>query len=174
MTIPTTPTGRRRGDQGASLILAIVFVFAVGLVLVAIGGFATGALRNTSNFHDLRTSEANAEAATTVALRFVQTTYKSQIYSGGSSAVCLPTASVDAISVYCAGTASISATPNRVVDFYACSSPACSQNAPSVIIHARVAYSDRNFAGQDTCPSDNATCGAGVSILTWDVIHADT
>ena len=38
-----------RDDRGTSLILALVFVFVIGMVLVAVGGLAANALLNTSN-----------------------------------------------------------------------------------------------------------------------------
>ena len=44
---PTRPA--RRDDQGTSLILALVFIFAIGMILVAVGGLAANALLNTSN-----------------------------------------------------------------------------------------------------------------------------
>lgn len=169
---------RSRDERGASLVLAIVFVFAVGLALVAIGDFATGALRNTSNLQQLRSSEASAEAATTVALRYVQTTYTASIYAGTPTA-CLPTPSVSSDVVWCSQTATPPSSDSRIVDFYTCPSGTSAANCvtgnQALLLHAQVAYADWNFAGQKNCStSTQATCGSGVTIETWDVVRADS
>lgn len=175
-------TKRCRGtdERGASLILAIVFVFAVGLALVAIGDFATGALRSTSELQSLRSNEANAEAATTVAFRYVQTTYTASIYDGTSPIPsCLPSGTSLADVVYCTQSSTPPTGFDRVVDFYACSSSTsasnCAPGKSGLFLHAQVAYSDHNFAAQKSCSSSTqVTCGAGIVIEKWDVLRADS
>ena len=163
---------RRRDERGASLVLAIIFVFAVGLALVAIGGLATSSLRNTSNLQQLRSSEASAETATTVAIRFVQATSTNPV----AMASCLPVASVDSTWVYCMK--SSTAPPpgySRLVDFYACPSVAICAGSPTLILHAQVAYSDSNFSGTNNCSATLlSTCGSGIALQSWDVIRADS
>ena len=180
----TRPTSNaKRDDRGASLILALIFVFAVGLALVAIGGLATTSLRNTSNLQQLRSSESSAEAATTVALRYVQTSYAASIYSHTLTS-CLPGApgaTVDSTVVSCVEPTIPSPPPgySRLVDFYACPSStvwsACTAASSSLVLHAQVAYSDWSFTGANACSSSSqATCGSGIALESWDVIHADT
>ena len=167
---------RKRDENGASLVLAIIFVFAVGLALVAIGGLATSSLRNTSNLQQLRSSEASAETATTVAIRFVQSTSTYPV----AMASCLPVASVDSTWVYCMK--SSTAPPpgySRLVDFYTCPSGtppgSCVVGNSALILHAQVAYSDSNFSGANNCSSTLvSTCGSGIALQSWDVIRADS
>ena len=175
---PSPTKSSRHDERGASLVLAIIFVFAVGLALVAIGGLATGALRNTSNLQQLRSSEASAEAATTVALRYVQTSYTPSIYAGTLTS-CLPVGSVSSTVVSCVQTASPPPGYSRIVDFFACPSSTpvltCTAAAPSLVLHAQVAYSDWNFSGSKSCSATTqATCGSGIALDRWDVIRADT
>lgn len=178
MKSPATTSIPGRDERGASLILAIVFVFAVGLALVAIGDFATGALRNTSNLEQLRSNEANAEAATTVALRYVQTSYTASIYAGTPTA-CLPVASVSSDVVWCDQTATPPTGYSRIVDFYTCPSGTSATNCvvgnAALLLHAQVSYTDWNFAGANNCSATTqATCGSGVTIDKWDVLRADS
>ena len=178
------PRTGKRDERGASLVLAIVFVFAVGLALVAIGDFATSALRNTADLQSLRSNEANAEAATTVALRYVQTSYTASIYSGGTPPSCLPSSASLPYAVYCTQSDTPPNGYSRIVDFYACPSgtsegscvPTGSVPKPSALfLHAQAAYSDWNFAGQNSCSTaSTATCGAGVTIEKWDVLRSDS
>ena len=163
---------RKRDERGASLVLAIIFVFAVGLALVAIGGLATSSLRNTSNLQQLRSSEASAETATTVAIRFVQGTPTDP----ATITSCLPVAPVDSTWVSCVKS-STAPPPGyaRLIDFYACPSAANCAGSPALILHAQVAYSDSNFSGTNNCSGTLvSTCGSGIALQSWDVIRADS
>ena len=188
MTKMTTRARRDRGERGAALILAMVFVFAIGLLLVALGRIATGALLTTNNLHSLRTTEGDAETATTIAMRYVRTTFDPAIYPG--PAACLPpgfsipssdpgTNVPNPMVVYCTGNTPNTSGFTRVVDFYACAAGTplsnCTVGNAALLLHAQVAFGDYNFAGLDSCNStSNATCGVDMSIQSWDVTGADS
>ena len=66
---------RRRDEKGATLILALVFIFAIAMILVAVGGLAANALLNTSNARSQRTTIQDADNAVTIAMDYVRYNY---------------------------------------------------------------------------------------------------
>ena len=118
---------RRRDDRGTSLILALVFVFAVSLVLVAVGGLAANALLNTNNNRSQRTATEDAENAINIAMQYVR-----YHYVPPTSSTCLPagaqipssdprnTHSFTPVQVYCTQDISPISNPTRIVNFYGC------------------------------------------------------
>lgn len=177
----------RRTDDGAALVMAIAFIFAVGMVLVALGGFAANALLNTNNLTSYRATQGNAEIAVTVAMRYERTRYSpadattSCLPSGTIPAASTNSSSTNPMTVWCTTTLSTTSYYDRVVDFYACPSgvarSTCTANGTGspLYLHARVAYSDFNFSGADSCTAaSTATCGTAMTIDAWDVLRADT
>src|ERR1700722_3310653 len=104
---------RRNTDAGAALILALVFLLAIGVLLIALANFAVGAQSNTINLKSGRTTEANAANAATVAIEQVRTHYNYQpqppqlaLDYSGSVAVCAPSwvNTTYSFAVYCVAT----------------------------------------------------------------------
>ena len=169
-------------ETGASLILAIVFLVAIALVLVSVGGLTSSSLVATNNLKSLRATETNAETAAILAIRTVRTTYTST-YLTASPVNCSPAGTPTTEVVYCEGSAPSSSYFTRVVDFYVCTTPTlppqttgaqCVSGPPYLYLHATVQYSDFNFAGVKACSATTtATCGTQMNILTWDIPRAD-
>ncbi len=151
-----------RDDRGASLILALVFVFVIGMVLVAVGGLAANALLNTSNARAQRTSTGDAEAAVTIAMQYLR---YNPAPDPAVSPSCLPpnstipssdprVSSDNPFKVVCTLALAPTSPQTRVVDFYAClSGGVTSQLAcqTSAVLHAQVTYNDLNADGIDDC-----------------------
>ncbi len=178
-----------RDDRGTSLILALVFVFVIGMVLVAVGGLAANALLNTTNARAERTSTGDADAAVTIAMQYLR-------YNPAPDPVvapsCLPPSSTipssdpavnidNPVQVVCTLAVDPTSPQTRVVDFYACptgvSQSACDSSA--TLLHAQVAYNDLNADGIDDCytalpAAVTTSCGTGMNVVLWDVIGADT
>ena len=162
---PDHPMSRRpsseRDDRGTSLILALVFVFVIGMVLVAVGGLAANALLNTSNARAQRTSTGDAEAAVTIAMQYLR-------YNPAPDPASRPRASRrtppsrprtpeladdNPFKVVCtlddsnlAGNARrrLLCLPAGVTSELGCQSSA-------LVLHAQVAYNDLNADGLDDC-----------------------
>jgi hypothetical protein len=177
----TSNVGPDRREEGTSLILAMVFVFVISIVLVAVGGLAANALLNTTNLRDQRTTAEDAQSAVTIAMQYLR-------YNASSAAPapsCLPpganilssgTSGASAqLQVSCTVAVSPTSAQTRVVDFYACPSPGCAPApGPHVLLHAQVAYNDLNAQGVDDCFSSITTsCGMGMDVTIWDVTVAD-
>ncbi len=177
MTMSPTPCPRR-DERGTSLILALVFVFAIGMVLVAVGGLAANALLNTSNARAERTSPARRRDGRDDRHAVSPLQPRSHSRLGAS---CLPPNSTIPSSdptteqrpIRCRSYCTLSVDPDpartRIVEFYACSSgitsPAtCETTGP--MLHAEVAYNDLNSQGIDDCYAAEpvavtTSCGRG-------------
>ena len=186
-------------DGGAVLILAMVFLLAIGLITVATAAMAVNANVNTSNAHQQLVTQANLESEVSLAMQAARNSYD---YAGctsvpapaadncyaasgfSSSANCTPSAaSIGGLSVWCDGSgASANGIPTRTVDFFVCRSGVspCA-GSPSVALFAEVVYTDLpagepQSADQCTRPPtpSTATCGLTMSVTSWDVSLADS
>jgi hypothetical protein len=175
----------RRDERGTSLILALVFIFAVGMVLVAVGGLAANALLNTNNADAERTSAQDAENAVTIAIQYVR-----YLPALPSPSLCLPPGSTipssgqgngaNNLEVYCTTTVQQTNSRTRVVEFYACPSGTSPVNCgTSPLLHAEVSYNDLNSQGVDDCYVEGGatvttSCGTAMNVDLWDVTGADS
>ena len=160
-----------RDERGASLVLAIVFLFAIAIVLGAIANLAGTAATNTFNLRAQRTTELAAENAATLAIAQVRSN-PNLCSSGGTNL---------SPQLYCAQIFSPLSTNTRTVDFYACPGAAigtpCSPTASGVILHSQVVYDDvppnSPFSSACVGATNPITCGITVAIKVWDVRSAD-
>ncbi len=177
----------RHDDRGTSLILAIVFVFVIGMVLVAVGGLAANALLNTNNARAERTSTGDGENAVTIAMQYL----RYNPISTAPAPSCLPPSStvpssdprvgaVNPLRVDCTVAVNPTSSRTRVVDFYACPSGTTPLSAcqSAAVLHAEVAYNDLNADGVDDCFNVGSvvvttSCGGAMNIDLWDVTGAD-
>jgi len=185
-----TPDRNERSEQGAALVLAIVFLVAMSILVVVLGNLATEASTATSNVRDQTTIENNAESAATFAIQQERRSYLPALYTVPATPQdCLPGQALSgpladspykiSFTVWCRGSQS---GPSRTVDFYVCTptataSQCTSAGSKSVLLFASVTYDDSpggalplSFCG----PLSNATCGVTLNITEWDVRTADS
>jgi hypothetical protein len=177
---PTSLPLRRGNDQGASLVLAVVFVFIMGMVIIALGGLAVGSMRTTVNLRAARTTSEDAEAAVMLSAQLLRyspclgapgqaCTTIPVPYSAGPLVPCVPpgtvvpssdpgTSTVNPTNVYCAQTTNPLSARTRVVDFYACPAGvgAGGCTGPAVVLHAEVTYDDLDAQGISLCYTASA------------------
>jgi hypothetical protein len=171
-------------ESGVTLILALIFVLAIGLVLVALVYATGGALLNSSNLKNQRAVEYAADGATTMAAQTVR--YSGNPYCSitgtcpgltGTTQTCLPptvgfvTLNGIQMKVYCSGQLwnSISGV-TRVVNFFACQSGTCSST--NSVLQAQITFDDYPLTGSKNClfgqsPPQVSTCGTGMTINSW-------
>jgi hypothetical protein len=198
MTMTPHPRHPDRGERGATLIMAVVFVFVVAISLVAVGGLAANALLHTSNVRAQRTSNEDAATAVTTAMQYLRYNPAPPTTpwppNPSTLLTCLPpgstipssdyprTSTTNAVQVTCTVTLA-STDPTRVVEFFACpsgiASTSCTLGSSYLLLHADVAYNDL-IQSTDSCyvPGDGSaavttSCGIGMTVETWDVIGAD-
>jgi hypothetical protein len=184
-----------RGDSGAVLIIALIFMLAMGAMIGGVATLATGDFRSSSNLAQQNTLQVNVESAATLAVDNMRYNYSAGVFDATldtSTPDCLPGASpatFQGLTVYCWGNQSPGSTGSRVVNFYVCYSqsvsnwkgfvdppPECSQ----VLLSAKVTFDDVPPDAPpeaDNCtagaPSVN-TCGIVMTIDSWDVRAADS
>jgi hypothetical protein len=197
MIEPTQPLNQRSpGESGAALIMALIFLLALGLVISAVATLATGSFTTSINLGQERAVEANAESAATMAIDYVRFKYSGAwdnlgnsvsppvVPSGGTTPLnCMPAdAAYEGIVTYCAmGTPAPTSGASRVVEFFACPSNVgagtTSNPCSGEFLFTVVTFDDLppNSAGtSNLCDSTHAiTCGLGMTVDTWDVIRAD-
>ena len=173
-------TSRRmvRDEQGATLVLALVFMIIIALVLVPLVTFSGNGLQNTSNLLQEQSLEYRSNGAVEVAVQTVR--YTDVTYSGGSCfASGSPTVQIGQagpsnppVYVNCS-TVPLSQLPSdtgvtREINVYACGSTSCS--ASNYTVWATVDFQD----GPTCSPDSIGDCGAMESIKSWLVHNANT
>lgn len=185
-------------DDGAVLILALVFIVAIALILSSLLSLTGNDILNASNLQSQRAVAYAADGATTAAIQAVRysdtpfTTPQSCLPNGA------PSISLDGLvmSVTCDGKSqngrdtpgcykdvSNSNLPctTRVVNFVACSGVSiCSAASSSWLLQATVAFDDYKpnppADPVDVCALSNGTetCGIGMAVVSWLVGGADS
>jgi Tfp pilus assembly protein PilX len=192
LSSPLTSRGGRPDETGAALILAMVFLLAIGVLVVAIGGFATNTVTTSINARTERTSETNAESAVTVAIQQVRTQFA---YNSGYGALTYGVAVNGVVSgetlvecstpdsgstqgtetqfstkVFCEGyqVGNVLRGQTRVVDFYACGSSVSSGSAcasgTDLVLHAEVTYNDLPAGGGSNSGACNSSTSASCGV----------
>lgn len=163
-----------RSDEGAILILALVFMIVVALMLVALVSFAGNDLTNTSNLLQQQALEYGAQGATNVAIQTVR--YSDNSYQTLASCLspnsAIPTGTnAPAVYVSCQSVLPLPSNSgaSREINFYAClSKSGCS--ATNYVVWATV-----DFVDGATCATGSiSTCGTPESVKSWLVRNANT
>jgi hypothetical protein len=195
MTLRQRLRDNARDEQGVSLIMAIGFVFAIGILVSAIATFATNAFITSYNLGHQRGVEANAESAATIAIDYERQIYDHTALAATPSnpANCMPPGnqiyptnpSIPAhMTVFCAplsvnpGTAA-----SRVMEFTVCPVSTSAMTPPASCgqtdLYTTVIFDDlppRSGPAADTCPTISTplnTCGIAMTVQSWDVRTAD-
>ncbi len=174
------PDRSTRGEEGATLILALVFVLLMSGIMLAILTLSGTNILDSTTLQNERTLEYSAEGGAQIALQAVRYLTPSQTtaYCPNGRPASSPPAPINGTSVYCqVGTLLYS----RVVTFEVCPSTAtasnCSGNVGDVdVIRASVQFSDvaagcsgplgsgcYNPVGAAT----GSTSGTSVTIESW-------
>lgn len=193
MTIAPHQESSEPDETGVSLLLALAFLFAIGILVTAVATFAAGAFTTSYNLGQQRALEANAESAATVAIAYERYTYDTVAFTGPSNHSCMPsgstiyptpTGTAGRMTVYCSGQSHNGSPDSRVMQFSVCPVSATATSPPAscsqVDLYATVIFDDLppNAApGADTCPTIASpglnTCGIAMTVQSWDVRTAD-
>jgi hypothetical protein len=146
---------RKHDEQGAVLLLAVIFVIIISLVLVALVSLAGNDLKNTSNVITQQTLEYSATAATNMAIQNVQ--YTDPTLQGGPVA-CLPgkPGQPSPASVQPLSTGSSSAPTIWVTCSYGPTQPYGSWGTPGSVAYG--VYTRQLFVY--ACRTSSPTCGS--------------
>lgn len=185
---------RRHGsgsESGAILILALVYIFTVGLIVAALADWATNDLTNTAHFTTARSLQYALSSVTETAIQSIR--YIPMPSTTPATGVATPPASspgycwtpatgftddelnpvIDGenVAVWCSTVENLPQAATRVVTFYAClnttSNTACA-NAP--LLEAVVAFDDYPPGGSPLLIAQCAAsvnCGEGMTVENW-------
>jgi len=168
--------GSRSEEDGAILVLALVFMVVIALMLMALVDFSGNDLVNTSNLLSQQALEYGAEGGANVAIQTVR--YSDDTYA--SLGPCFSTnnaiktgANAPGVYVSCQSVPANQLPANtgvsREINFYAClSNSGCS--ATSYVVWATVDFVD----GPTCSPTSIVSCGQTESVKTWLVRNANT
>jgi hypothetical protein len=192
MRAPGRPGFASQGEDGAVLLLALVFILVIAIVLTSLLTFTGNDLTNTSNLRSQRSLEYAADGATDAALQAVR--YSESAYRGGPQP-CMPddapfmSINGDEITVDCgngtrsARTSCISTSvlpcETRSVNLYACEGTGtCTSTSSRLQLQAVVAFDDYSSSNVLMCQrggsASTATCGTGMAVVSWVVRGANS
>jgi hypothetical protein len=163
-----------RDENGAALVLALIFVVIVGLIATALLQWSSNDLSNTSHFKSARSVVYAAGGATEAAIwsaRYSLTSGTNVLCPGTGSSISI---GGQAIEVWCTTVSNPNSAATRVVTLSACpattSQSACtySPNVQAVVTFDD--YSNANPNANDCLPNmAQTTCGTGMSLNSWVV-----
>ncbi len=163
-------------DAGSSLILAIFFLFATGLVVLALVSWSGNSLVDTLKLNNDSSLEYTSGSAVQIEIQTLRYAYQdatSSAYNcspGGGASYTLNNTSV---SVYCSIVHNPDSATTRVVTMYVCSSSTSQSSCVSnPYLQAVVTFDDYNQADVDQCTSSSvqSTCGTAMAITSWIIV----
>lgn len=181
----------RGGDRGAVLVLALLFVVAVGLVTTALATWATNDLNNAKTFTNVEALHSDATGMMKLSISYVRynpiisgsqtANVASPVVAcwGGSNVANLPVIDGDQVAVWCSTVWNPGLATTRVVTFYACAAsvPAsvCTLSGKTLLTEV-VTFDDypsgTNAPNQTLC---SLFCGIGMTVKssTWGAALVD-
>ena len=164
-------------ESGAVLILAMVFMLAVGMAILSLLGLSGNDLVNTSHFNTVRSDSYAAGGATEVAIWNTRYSYTSATANPVQCAGTNPSVEINGqyFEDWCNTVSNPGTSNTRVVTFYACPLTAATASVgltsmcaqPS--LQAVVTFNDYNDLNVDQCLSNSVqgSCGTGMTLDSW-------
>ena len=184
--------GRDDLDRGAVLILALIFVVAVGLVTTALATWATNDLNNSKTFTTVEALHSDATGMMKMSVQYVRynpiisSSQASNVASpvvacwGGTDPTKVPVIDNLQVAVWCSTLWNPGSATTRTVTFYACPAavPASVCTTPGKTLLTEVVVFDDYPSGvnapiQALC---TISCGSGITITssTWGPSTVDS
>jgi hypothetical protein len=183
--------GRRRprpqGESGSILILALVYVIAVSMIVVALADWATNSLNNTTKFSSASNLHYAASSVTDLAIQSIRTTPipsstptqgvatpLSYCWTPTSGNISDQTISGYLVASWCSTVEFNSQGATRVVTVYTCllsAEPTAAGCQANPLLTAVVTFDDYpSYGGTPLnvqCNQAGLTCGEGITLDTW-------
>jgi hypothetical protein len=168
---------RRRNDAGTSLVLALLYVVAISLIVVALASWVTSDLTNTTKFNNAAQYDSALRSVAQLGIQNIRynplmsqtSPGPGECWAPASGSQSSQTINGYSVAVYCRTAQNLASSQTRIVTLDACPSnklgPACILT-PSLT--AKVAFDDYLPGNSNlltsTCVS---TCGEGATIVQW-------
>jgi Tfp pilus assembly protein PilV len=175
---PRAPRNRDRSEQGASLIIALIFIVVIAVIVGAISSMAINDLGNTTHFNAATATDNAASNVANLAIQSVRyvpqatNNVAGPCWGTGTSQQTFVNDDNATVDIWCTTAPHDGSSQTRVVTMWAgtpanCSTAAsCKANPLLTVVEA---YDDYTASGTDTCPTNpsNETCGLGATTLVW-------
>lgn len=179
------PTGppRAHDERGATLILALIFIVVVSVMTTALTSWVTGDLNNTAKFTSAQLMDSAANSAAEAALQSVRYSFAASTLNASPPVPCWTAGTTPGqitvdeqfttktLSAWCSTFYDPLSTNTRTVTISTClSSVSAATCASSPILQAVVVFDDYSATDTSECttsPTDQQTCGTGMSIVSW-------
>jgi hypothetical protein len=184
------PRGDRQnahGEAGAILILALVYIFTVGLIVAALASWATDDLNNTAHFTTGRSLQYALSSVVETGIQSMRynplpataptpdvatvpgycwTPEAGYLYDGLN-----PVIDGENVAVWCSTVENLSQATTRVVTFSACMSTVTSTNCvANPLLQVVVSYDDYPPGGGPLLTAQctpTVNCGEGMTVQNW-------
>ena len=199
---PVTPSsahshGPRRSNQaddesGATLILALIFIFAVSVIVSSLTSWVTNDLNNTGKFDAALQFESTANSAVELAIQNTRFNFAIQTLNAVPPQPCWTTSpsvsqialNTQTVSVWCTTSWAPMSASTRVVTFFVCQSnfvgtptlsimnAAATACALNPLLQTVIAFDDYpNTISASNCPPGSggagSTCGTKLTVKSW-------
>jgi hypothetical protein len=175
------PLGAARED-GSVLILALIYLVAVSLTVLALAGWSSSNLHNTTRFSSARNLQDAARSTTELAMQQIRYTpmlSTSQTLNASPPSACWGTGTTSGLSsingyslnTWCSTVWNPTSADTRVVTFSTCLSAVSAANcAANPYLKVVVTYDDYPPAGAAAVAgpcTDWNWCGQGMTVDSW-------
>jgi hypothetical protein len=179
-----------RGEAGAALILALIYITAISLVVGALSNWAMNDLNNTVHFRSASSSDYAVSGAMEVAIQSIRytplypatATINNCWTPGGSDAVSEVTINSQVVAVWCTTVQNLKSPKTRTVTFIACAEASPITTLPMAttalgncqsnpLLTAVVVFDDYPSGGggllSQTCSGGQGVCGFAAMTQKW-------
>jgi len=173
-----------RGEEGSSLVLAIVFLTVVSVVMIALVQWVGNDLRNTAKFTAAQSFQSTANSAGEIALQNVRYNFMAATLNASPPAPCWtvsPSPSLlllngQSVDAWCSTSWTTGSLESRVVTIAICLSTVSAANcAVTPLLQVIASFGDfEKTTGISSCSpvatpvdSKTTTCGTTMTIASW-------
>jgi Tfp pilus assembly protein PilV len=172
-------------DSGAVLILALIYIVVVSVIVLALSGWATNDLKNTTKFSSANSTNSAATGAADVALQSMRynpipaatptggtATPYGECWTPASGSVSQLTVDSVAIQEWCSTTENLASPQTRIVTIDSCVSSSGTSVCGNPWLVIEVAFNDYPPGGLPLLTTQcnlasQPTCGEGMTIQSW-------
>jgi hypothetical protein len=170
--------GFRDDENGASLILALVFLLAISVTVLSLTSWSANGLNDVAKFSapaTIRTAVNSAMEVAVASQRYSVTPTSITPTAGAVPAVCssdtIPEGSASyAVTIWCGTVLNLTSSATRAVTFEACSGTPTGSVCAEPFLVANVTYDDYTFPiSQILTTYCKSNCGTAETISSWVV-----
>ncbi len=178
---------QRRGDEdGSSLLLALLFLAAISVIVLALVSFAENSLADSAKFNTATNVQYSTGAAAQLEIQNLRFSYQA---TNATATNCTPgnaspvastatfTLNAVKVSVFCTYVSTPTIAQSRVITMYACEEDGASYvGAAACVAHpflqTQVSFNDYTITDKNQCTSNanQISCGTSMNVAYWLIV----